>query len=318
MGYPGKGGNGADIRLFSNAECDALGGNWIPNGECYRKDGGSWSWECRNAALPANVKPKALAVTTPAPGAWVAAATSGSWNGIDGNLKQVSVGDDGWIWGVTSGEAIFRRNYIQGSGWENIPGGLVGVDCANGANIVGVNSGGNMYQFVNGNWQGLPGSAVNISIGSDGTIWCVTGSDDIFRLVNGNWQNVPGKLRKISVGDANNIWGVDGNALVFRWNGSDWERKPGSLTSISVSTGGAKIAGGDANGNIFIWNGTDWQQASGSLANVDVSDTMLIGANSGGSIFYINLPPTTSRGGARKGRKGRKTRKARNARKSRV
>ena len=52
MGYAGKGGDGADIRLFTKAECDKLGGNWSGNGECLKKEGGSWSWDCRNAAMP--------------------------------------------------------------------------------------------------------------------------------------------------------------------------------------------------------------------------------------------------------------------------
>ena len=52
MGYAGKGGDGADIRLFTKSECDKLGGNWSGNGECLKKEGGSWSWDCRNAAMP--------------------------------------------------------------------------------------------------------------------------------------------------------------------------------------------------------------------------------------------------------------------------
>ena len=39
MGYAGKGGDGADIRLFTKSECDKLGGNWSGNGECLKKEG---------------------------------------------------------------------------------------------------------------------------------------------------------------------------------------------------------------------------------------------------------------------------------------
>ena len=55
MGYAGKGGDGADIRLFTKAECDKLGGNWSGNGECLKKDGGSWSWDCRKAGVYGSV-----------------------------------------------------------------------------------------------------------------------------------------------------------------------------------------------------------------------------------------------------------------------
>lgn len=35
------------IRLYTKADCDAVGGNWSSNGECLKKEGGSWSWDCR-------------------------------------------------------------------------------------------------------------------------------------------------------------------------------------------------------------------------------------------------------------------------------
>lgn len=36
------------VRLYTKSECDKLGGNWYQSGECLKKGGGSWSWECRN------------------------------------------------------------------------------------------------------------------------------------------------------------------------------------------------------------------------------------------------------------------------------
>ena len=50
MGYMGKAGDGASVKLFTKAECDKLGGNWLGNGECLKKEGGSFSWDCRNEA----------------------------------------------------------------------------------------------------------------------------------------------------------------------------------------------------------------------------------------------------------------------------
>ncbi len=37
-----------NIRLYSKAECDSLGGISYPSGECLRPEGGSYSWDCRN------------------------------------------------------------------------------------------------------------------------------------------------------------------------------------------------------------------------------------------------------------------------------
>jgi hypothetical protein len=52
-GKAGKGGDGADIKIFNAAECASLGGIHYPGadgyGECIVPSGGSWSWNCRNA-----------------------------------------------------------------------------------------------------------------------------------------------------------------------------------------------------------------------------------------------------------------------------
>lgn len=47
LGQKGKLGN-TQVRLYTKAECDMLEGNWAPNGECIKKEGGSWSWQCRD------------------------------------------------------------------------------------------------------------------------------------------------------------------------------------------------------------------------------------------------------------------------------
>jgi hypothetical protein len=35
------------IRSYTKQDCDTLNGNFAGNGECLRKEGGSFSWECR-------------------------------------------------------------------------------------------------------------------------------------------------------------------------------------------------------------------------------------------------------------------------------
>ncbi len=41
------------LRLYTRAECDALGGTYNTNGECATKSGGSYSWSCRGLNTPA-------------------------------------------------------------------------------------------------------------------------------------------------------------------------------------------------------------------------------------------------------------------------
>jgi hypothetical protein len=40
------------IRLYTRSDCDALGGNWSTDGECLKKYGGSYSWDCRDLNKP--------------------------------------------------------------------------------------------------------------------------------------------------------------------------------------------------------------------------------------------------------------------------
>ena len=40
------------IRLYNKQECDTIQGNFRANDECIKKEGGSWSWECRELNPP--------------------------------------------------------------------------------------------------------------------------------------------------------------------------------------------------------------------------------------------------------------------------
>lgn len=42
--FPG----GQIMRSYTKAECDKLNGNWSASGECTKKTGGSWTWDCRD------------------------------------------------------------------------------------------------------------------------------------------------------------------------------------------------------------------------------------------------------------------------------
>lgn len=56
MGYIGKASDGATIKLFTKAECDTLGGIYHGNGECTKREGGSYSWDCRNEPMSSQAK----------------------------------------------------------------------------------------------------------------------------------------------------------------------------------------------------------------------------------------------------------------------
>jgi hypothetical protein len=47
-GTYGRASSDGNTRLYTQAECNTLGGNFSANGECMKKTGGSFSWDCRN------------------------------------------------------------------------------------------------------------------------------------------------------------------------------------------------------------------------------------------------------------------------------
>ena len=62
----------------------------------------------------------------------------------------------------------------------------------------------------------------------------------------------------------------------------------------SISAFGRRCAGVTSGGNILVAkepaNASGWLPVPGGLSHVSISDTILIGTNSGGSIFVIDLP----------------------------
>jgi hypothetical protein len=85
---------------------------------------------------------------------------------IPGALVQISVGDANNIWGVTSGDVVFKWN---GNDWQRIPGGLTRVAVsAGGTRVVGVSRDGRIWAYNGGDsWTLIPGSLTNISVCQD-------------------------------------------------------------------------------------------------------------------------------------------------------
>jgi hypothetical protein len=64
------------IRVYTKGECDALGGNYNPSGECIRKTGGSFSWDCRALNVRQQGNMPAAAQTSAIPKATSGATTA--------------------------------------------------------------------------------------------------------------------------------------------------------------------------------------------------------------------------------------------------
>jgi len=81
-------------------------------------------------------------------------AISGTWTNIPGGLKVISVDDDGSVWGINSGDAIYYSAKGDGSDWKNVAGALSWISVRNGY-VWGVNSAGNIYTRIGfgGSWR---------------------------------------------------------------------------------------------------------------------------------------------------------------------
>ena len=53
-----KGHMSSKIKLYTKAECDNIGGKWYENGECLKKEGGSYSWDNRSTKKSVKVSIK--------------------------------------------------------------------------------------------------------------------------------------------------------------------------------------------------------------------------------------------------------------------
>jgi len=59
MSKLGKPSEDGKITLYTKEECQILDGNWYENGECLKKEGGSYSWDNRpnnRSSKPVTVK----------------------------------------------------------------------------------------------------------------------------------------------------------------------------------------------------------------------------------------------------------------------
>ncbi len=195
----------------------------------------------------------------------VAAAAPGvSWNQRPGNMKNVSVGNDGTAWALDSSDRIFRWNV---TGWSNVPGGLKQISVGNASHVWGVNGSDQIFRWNGSSWDLILGSLKHVSVSADGTVWGVNAADQIWRWNGLGWDSIPGKLKQISVGSASNVWGVNASNEIFLWNGSRWTQVPGGLKYVSSGADGS-VWGVNPSDEIFMWNGSTWTKIAGGLNQI--------------------------------------------------
>lgn len=169
------------------------------------------------------------------------------WTELPGKLKQVSVGRDGEVWGVSELNKVYRLEGIRGRNWKRMPGALKQISVGNKRKIWGISPFNTVYMWHadQKKWIRKPGTLKQVSVGYDGTVWGVAPLNKVYRWEDGKWKRMPGALKQISVGKKGVIWGLSWNSLVYKWNPSanKWDRhiengKHKKLKYISVGADG--------------------------------------------------------------------------------
>jgi hypothetical protein len=178
-------------------------------------------------------------------------------------------------------------------GWEQIAGALSYVSAAADGSVWGVNSAGNIYQYVGGPsvWRQLPGALTVVSAGSAANIWGVNSAGNIYQYVGGSkvWNQIPGALSDISVAADGTMWGVNSAGNIYKYVGGSavWQQYPGALRVVAAGSA-TNVWGVNSAGNIYKYVGGSavWQQIPGGLSDISVaSDGTVWGVNSAGNIY---------------------------------
>lgn len=119
----------------------------------------------------------------------LAAQSQPAFQQIPGNLKQISVGADGTVWGVNGDDQIFAWD-AQASSWNYIPGSLSQISVGSASSVWGINAAGEAYkwsgsEWFSGGWDPVltngPTTAklIQISAAADGIAWAIDNANHL-------------------------------------------------------------------------------------------------------------------------------------------
>merc|ERR1712232_795501 len=166
------------------------------------------------------------------------------WKHINGSLVQVSVGDDGSVWGISKHGAPY---YLQGNQWIKLNMGEIQIQfyrisCGSKEIVWGINRKGQVYQ-----WNGVefslkpPPLMRSISAAADGTVWAVTKSaGTLYSWTKGTWKQrtqPKGRVISVAVEDDDEVWVVTNKGKVLKWDGEEnvWNSVNGKLVTVEAA-----------------------------------------------------------------------------------
>lgn len=209
---------------------------------------------------------------------------NGQWTPIGGLLVNVSLAQDGAVWGVNGNDLIYRWN---GTGWDQMPGMATQVSAGSQGHVWAVSRNNRIWRWnvARNDWDGMPGFAKQVSVASDGAVWVTNPDDAVFRFDGVDWNYIPGVSKQVVAGSVNNVWRISPQNTVFKYNpaaaGEPWDPMPGSIKQITVAADG-EAWGIGVDDNVYRWNGTAWDNSNKKLLYVSVGSAIAGGAGSAG------------------------------------
>jgi len=186
-------------------------------------------------------------------------------------LRHISVGKDGAVWGADDLNRLWRRS---GSSWtkdQTAIGHLVAVGDAQ--HVWCVNDQGEAFHLDQGKWQkdNLAKNVRTISVASDGTVWCGNRDGKLFRRESNTWIESPDAIATVvAVGGKDQVWCLNAEGEIFQLDSQGkWQKDSGASGARTLSVGAdGTVWYGNAEERLFRREGNAWQQDPDARATV--------------------------------------------------
>ena len=145
----------------------------------------------------------------------------GNWVSVPGILKHVSASGNGWIWGVTNTDQVFKCKKPCHGTWIEVDGLLNQLDGGE-TYIYGVTSGNDVFRRnidASNPWQLIPGRLIkHITASGDDEIFGISESEEIWRCkkpCSGEWEKINGELSQCDA-TVDALFGVNSQGEIWR------------------------------------------------------------------------------------------------------
>ncbi|KAK9765248.1 hypothetical protein K7432_006561 [Basidiobolus ranarum] len=222
----------------------------------------------------------------------------------DIGVRQISVGYDDAVWGLTNDQEVFT--YVDGH-WTRIPGSIQSISAINKHIAWGIGPENAIFRFTNGKWYQVNGQLSSISvtrqqdlygevvehiwgISPTNRLWyCRYRQEDRFQC---KWSSLrsPKKSRVVAIASASggDLYALidirDANGYQMYWyHKGEWTVLDQRLVQISSTAKGGKVIGHDAKGNIHILN--HGEKAWSKYGNLGIKTGFVA---SGGNVWFLS------------------------------